>query len=152
MLVDRLNQNLAQAKRFKRGMALMFIDLDRFKGINDTLGHDVGDDLLIEVANRFTRCMRAGDTVARTGGDEFVVILPQINKSSDAVEVASKLLESLRQPILVLGHTLNISSSIGIALLAEGSSDNASELMKKADLAMYEAKRAGRNCSFVFRS
>ena len=151
MLVDRLNQNLAQAKRFKRLMALMFIDLDRFKNINDTLGHDVGDELLIEVATRFSRCMRAGDTVARTGGDEFVVVLPQINQAADAVEVAGKLLESLHQPILVLGHSLNISSSIGIALFTEGSGDNAAELMKKADLAMYQAKRAGRNAYIIFQ-
>jgi diguanylate cyclase (GGDEF)-like protein/PAS domain S-box-containing protein len=150
MLVDRLNQSLSQAKRFERIMALMFIDLDRFKGINDTLGHDVGDELLIEVATRFSNCMRAGDTVARTGGDEFVVILPQINETADAVEVAGKLLKSLHQPILVLGHALEISASIGIALHAIGSNDNAAELMKNADLAMYEAKRAGRNGYFVF--
>lgn len=150
MLLDRLGQSLSQAKRFAREMALMFIDLDRFKGINDTLGHDVGDSLLIEVATRFSDCMRAGDTVARTGGDEFVVILPEIKTLADAVDVAKKLLASLKPPMQCLGHSLEISASIGIAIHSIGSSDNAAELMKHADLAMYDAKRTGRNGYFIF--
>jgi diguanylate cyclase (GGDEF)-like protein/PAS domain S-box-containing protein len=150
MLLDRLEQSLSQARRFGRTMALMFIDLDSFKEVNDTHGHDVGDALLIEVAARFSRCIRAGDTVARTGGDEFIVILPELSMPSAATVIADKLLNSLSDPIDSLGQLLKMTASIGIATFAAGETDTAAELMKKADLAMYQAKRTGRNQWVVY--
>lgn len=145
MLMDRLLHALAQAKRFQRALAIMFLDLDRFKQVNDTLGHDTGDKLLVEVAGRLIRSVRQGDTVARTGGDEFIIILPEIAHPSDATKVAEKIIEAVDQPIDINGHTLHTSPSIGIAVYPINGTDDAEELMKKADIAMYEAKQAGRN-------
>lgn len=145
MLIDRLRQTLAQAKRYQRAVAVMFLDLDRFKLINDTLGHDVGDELLKEVATRLNVCVRSGDTVSRQGGDEFVIVLAEVAHSQDAALVAEKILGMLAQPIFVNGHELQITTSIGIALFPVNGTDDAQELMKKADTAMYAAKEAGRN-------
>jgi diguanylate cyclase (GGDEF)-like protein len=145
MLTDRLGQSIPLAKRLQRSMAIMFIDLDRFKDVNDTFGHDAGDALLVEVARRFAGCIRASDTVARTGGDEFIVLLPEISTASDATAVADKLLEALRAPVSCLTHMLEASASIGIAVLSADNPDDSAELMKKADIAMYAAKQAGRN-------
>jgi diguanylate cyclase (GGDEF)-like protein len=150
MLMDRLGKAVPQAKRQHRLMALMFIDLDRFKYVNDTFGHDVGDSLLVEVAQRFSACVRASDTVARTGGDEFIVLLPEIATPTDATAVALKLLGALRLPVCCLEHSLEVSASIGIALHSADSADDGTELMKKADVAMYAAKQAGRNGYHVF--
>lgn len=143
MLHDRLEQAVALAAREKRQLALLFIDLDKFKQINDTLGHDVGDQLLIEVARRFALCTRVSDTVSRTGGDEFIVLLPTVKQREDATTVAQKLLGSLQSPIQCGPHSINAAASIGIALFAPDRRDDATELMKRADMAMYQAKQAG---------
>jgi diguanylate cyclase (GGDEF)-like protein/PAS domain S-box-containing protein len=151
MLMDRLAQAVPAAKRHDRPMAIMFIDLDRFKVINDTFGHDVGDSLLIEVAARFAGCVRASDTVARTGGDEFIVLLPEITTPSDTTIVAEKLLGALRSPVSCASHTLDVSASIGIAVLGTNHADDGTELMKQADMAMYAAKQTGRNGYRVYQ-
>jgi diguanylate cyclase (GGDEF)-like protein/PAS domain S-box-containing protein len=145
LLLDRLKNNLAHAKRHHRAMAIMFLDLDRFKQINDTLGHDAGDALLTQVAKRLTGCVRMIDTVARSGGDEFVIVLTEIAQPADAAQVAEKIIAACAPPIEVAGHTLNITTSIGIALYPVDGTDDVDMLMKKADMAMYAAKDAGRN-------
>lgn len=146
LLLDRLNQALAQAQRYRRSLAVMFLDLDRFKEINDTLGHDSGDALLKVVAQRLETCVRGGDTVSRLGGDEFVVILSEISQRQDVALVAEKILALLNTPVTLQGLRLNITASIGIAVYTLDSSDeDAASLMKKADMAMYKAKEAGRN-------
>ena len=150
MLLSRLDQSVALAKRLRLSMSLMFVDLDKFKYVNDTFGHDAGDDLLVQVSKRFAECVRASDTVARTGGDEFIVLLPDIKAPSDATIVAQKLLEAARIPVQCAGHTLAVSGSIGVAIFDPSSNDDGSALMKKADMAMYEAKRAGRDTYFVY--
>jgi diguanylate cyclase (GGDEF)-like protein/PAS domain S-box-containing protein len=141
---DRLQHALATAHREKKRMALMFIDLDRFKHINDTLGHNVGDLLLKEATLRMLGCVRESDTVARIGGDEFMVLLPAIEKQEYAMMVAEKIRHSLCQPLNLTGNIISISSSLGIAIFPEhGISEE--ELIKHADDAMYAAKQAGRN-------
>ena len=125
-------------------MALMFIDLDKFKPVNDTHGHPIGDLLLKEVAKRILECLRESDSAARVGGDEFVVLLPIIEAVSDAVAVAEKIRHALNQPFMMAVHQLNISSSIGVAVYPEHGSIEKS-LLKNADTAMYAAKEAGRN-------
>ena len=141
---DRLRQAIAAAQRNKSRMALMFIDLDRFKPVNDTYGHGVGDLLLKDVATRIQSCLRESDTAARLGGDEFVVLLPAIESQKDASRVGEKILLALNQPFLLAGHTLEISGSIGIAVFPEhGKVEKL--LVKSADIAMYHAKKNGRN-------
>ncbi|WP_153111088.1 sensor domain-containing protein [Propionivibrio limicola] len=141
---DRLNQALARVERHKDLAALLFIDLDRFKTINDTLGHDSGDLLLCEVSARLRQCVREVDTVARLGGDEFTVILEQINKPGDAAAIAVKIIEALATPILLRGQEAFVSPSIGITIFPSDSED-ADQLVKNADTAMYRAKEDGGN-------
>jgi len=150
MLLDRLNNGLVQARRFGRRMAVMFLDVDRFKLINDSMGHDVGDSLLIEVADRLQSCVRAGDTVARQGGDEFVIVLAEIAYPLATGVVAENILECLRQPVQIGNLTFHVSMSIGIAVHDVNGTDDAVELMKKADNAMYIAKQSGRDCYRIF--
>jgi len=146
LLSDRLHQALAQARREKNKLALMFLDLDNFKPVNDTLGHDIGDLLLKEVAARLESCVRREtDTVSRVGGDEFVVILSHIEAEEDAANVAVTIIESLTQPFSILAHVINISCSIGIGIYPMHGADT-NDLLRVADNAMYEAKRAGRGC------
>jgi diguanylate cyclase (GGDEF)-like protein/PAS domain S-box-containing protein len=146
LLLNRLEKAIPLASRHRRSLALMFIDLDRFKQVNDSYGHAVGDALLIEVGRRFASCLRSSDTVARTGGDEFIVLLPDITSPDHAADVAEKLLAVLRPPVVCDQASFEISASIGIALLGADGSGDSSSLMKKADIAMYAAKQAGRNC------
>ncbi|MBI2306652.1 MAG: PAS domain S-box protein [Rhodocyclales bacterium] len=150
LLMDRLGKAIPLANRQQRPLALMFIDLDRFKNVNDAFGHDVGDSLLIEVGRRFAGCLRTSDTIARAGGDEFIVLLPEIADAAHATAVAGKLLAALRPPVVCGDVSFDVSASIGIAVLAAGGSDDSSGLMKKADIAMYAAKQAGRNQFQVF--
>jgi len=144
LLKDRLGQALAIAHRHKSHVAVMFVDLDRFKAINDTLGHEVGDKLLVSVADRLKRVLREGDTVARVGGDEFVVVLPELGKDRDAAVVARKILELLADSFRFDANELTVTPSIGIAV-APGDGDDPETLLRHADAAMYEAKAAGRN-------
>jgi diguanylate cyclase (GGDEF)-like protein/PAS domain S-box-containing protein len=144
LLADRLRVALAHAARNKVSCGLMFLDLDRFKSINDTLGHAIGDELLIEVSRRLKASIRDSDTVARLGGDEFVIVLPALRASEDAEIVAKKILSSVGAPYELSGHKVATSPSIGIALYPENASDG-DELLKQADNAMYEAKQGGRN-------
>ncbi|MBF0195509.1 MAG: EAL domain-containing protein [Magnetococcales bacterium] len=141
---DRLGQAILHAQRSAKPIALMFIDLDRFKGINDSLGHDAGDELLIETAKRLSQSVRKSDTVARFGGDEFTVILPQIEHTSMVDLVARKILEQMRLPFNLQKQNVSISSSIGIAMYPSDGS-TIEELLKNADSAMYQAKKSGRN-------
>ena len=151
LLTDRLQQALTSAKRDNAHLALMFIDLDKFKPINDTLGHDVGDQLLREVAQRIQDCLRESDTVARIGGDEFIVLLPKIESRQDASGVAEKIRYALNQPFELADRSLSISSSTGIALYPEhGNEEN--ELIKNADTAMYHAKASGRDNVQIYHS
>ncbi|HYR05258.1 MAG TPA: diguanylate cyclase [Gallionella sp.] len=147
---DRLQQALAAAKRDRKHLALMFLDLDRFKPINDTHGHAVGDLLLKEAAQRIQDCLRASDTAARIGGDEFVVLLPVIEAEQDASMVGEKIRNALIQPFELAGHTLHISSSIGIAVYPEHGDDE-KLLTKSADIAMYHAKKNGRDNVKVYQ-
>ena len=146
LLVDRLTHALAHAKRHKRMMAVMFLDLDKFKNINDTLGHDADDELLKEVGDRLTRCVRASDTVARQGGDEFVIMLSEISDARDAERVAENIINALAAPVTLRGQAQRTSTSIGVCLFSGTGNEDIQDLMKKADSAMYEAKQAGRNC------
>lgn len=150
LLLTRLHQVLSQADRYQRSMALFFLDLDHFKQVNDSLGHDVGDIILKEVANRLLACVRAHDTVARVGGDEFVIILSEITNAQDAKMVAEKILESFKAPIDVSGQEIMIGTSIGVAVRGAGRTSDVKELMKQADIAMYESKASGRNRYHLF--
>jgi diguanylate cyclase (GGDEF)-like protein len=131
-------------------MALMFLDLDGFKPVNDTFGHTVGDLLLQEAAHRMRECVRASDTVGRTGGDEFVVLLHRIEDEADALTVAEKIRQALCRPFELAGQHLEISCSIGIAIYPEHGTDE-KELSHSADSAMYCAKQEGRNRVRLFR-
>ncbi len=144
LLRDRLGQALALSHRHDKGVGVMFIDLDRFKAVNDSLGHVVGDKLLAAVAERLKVVLREGDTVARVGGDEFVVVLPEVGKDRDAAVVARKILDALAEPFRVEDHEMQITPSIGISVAPEDG-DGPDVLLRHADAAMYEAKAAGRN-------
>ncbi len=147
---ERLSHSVAQARRYDRRLAVMFIDLDRFKNINDTLGHDAGDQLLIEVARRITGCLREGDTVCRQGGDEFVVLAEEINTPVTLGSLAQKLISALGKGYMLSGREFHVTASIGISTYPDDGLD-ASTLLKNADIAMYRAKDQGRN-AFQFYS
>ncbi|WP_420474984.1 putative bifunctional diguanylate cyclase/phosphodiesterase [Noviherbaspirillum sp. ST9] len=150
LLADRLNQAIIHARRLQRMLALLYLDLDRFKDYNDTFGHDFGDQLLKLVASRLQTAIRAGDTVARQGGDEFIILLTDLWTQDDAVEVAAKLLEIFSVPFEIDGRMLHVTTSIGAAVYPTDAED-VSELLSNADMAMYRAKEEGGN-SFQFYS
>jgi diguanylate cyclase (GGDEF)-like protein/PAS domain S-box-containing protein len=141
---DRVSQSITQARRNRQGVGILFVDLDRFKHINDSLGHEAGDRLLTLVAERLKACLREGDTVARLGGDEFVVNLPGLNGAMAAESIARKILDTLGQAFMVNDHELHVSASVGISLYPIDGS-NTEELMRAADSAMYHAKEHGRD-------
>lgn len=141
---DHLRLAIDQARRYSQRLAVLFLDLDRFKVINDTLGHAVGDKLLIEASRRLSGCIRNCDTLARLGGDEFAVLLTQTQHDTDAAEVARKLTEAIAAPILVDGYSLHVTASIGISLFPEDGGF-AEAIVKNADTAMYRSKDRGRN-------
>ena len=150
LLLDRLNQLLARAKRQgKASFSVLFLDLDRFKVINDSLGHMIGDQMLIAVARRLDACLRPGDTVARLGGDEFTMLLDGTHDEEEATRVANRVHEAMRQPIILEGHEAFTAVSIGIA---PGSLayESAEEILRDADLAMYRAKALGKDRHVVF--
>jgi diguanylate cyclase (GGDEF)-like protein/PAS domain S-box-containing protein len=141
---DRLTLALAQAHRHQQRLAVMLLDLDRFKDINDTLGHSVGDQLLHVVSKRLKNLLRKSDTLGRMGGDEFLFLVPDMTRLENATEVARKILESFQEPFLVENHELRTAASIGITIYPDDGAD-ADTLLKNADIAMYSAKQKGRN-------
>ena len=151
LFTDRLRQALARAKRDKAHLAMMFIDLDQFKLINDTHGHDVGDLLLGRTAESLLDCLRETDTAARIGGDEFVVLLPNIEDGQDALVIAEKILQAISQPFEVADKILPISASIGVAVYPEHGDDE-KQLLINADIAMYQAKKSGRNNTKLYQA
>jgi diguanylate cyclase (GGDEF)-like protein/PAS domain S-box-containing protein len=144
LLNDRLTQAIALARRHGHCLAILFLDLDRFKHVNDSLGHVIGDELLQSVARRLLRCVRSSDTVSRQGGDEFVVLLSEIQHADDAAASAQKILAALAAPHEVANHQLHVTVSIGISIYPDDGLD-AERLITSADTAMYHAKQAGRN-------
>jgi diguanylate cyclase (GGDEF)-like protein len=142
---ERLDRALIRADRNKTLVALFIIDLDRFKIINDTLGHDAGDQLLVMVAKRLEHCTREGDTIARLGGDEFTIIMEDVKSFEDAVKIADKILSSMKSPFDLSSHEIFVSPSIGISMYPLDDIE-AGHLLKNADSAMYRAKGSGRNC------
>jgi diguanylate cyclase (GGDEF)-like protein/PAS domain S-box-containing protein len=150
LLGDRLREAIILSGRHQRKLSVLFLDLDRFKHINDSMGHVVGDRLLQSVARRLFSCVRSSDTVGRQGGDEFVVLLWEVRRAEDAAMTAAKILEALREPHRIDGHELYVSGSIGIVTYPDDGTD-AETLMKKADLAMYHAKETGRDSYQFFK-
>jgi diguanylate cyclase (GGDEF)-like protein/PAS domain S-box-containing protein len=144
LFADRLGQEVRKVHRTEHQLALLFIDLDRFKDVNDTLGHQAGDVLLIEAARRISACVRAADTVARLGGDEFTVILPEITDTAHIDRVAQAIVSSLEMPFVIGGNTAYVSASIGITV-CPGDGEDVETLLKNADQAMYQSKGEGRN-------
>jgi diguanylate cyclase (GGDEF)-like protein len=145
-----LSQSINEAHRYSRQLAVAFLDLDRFKQINDTLGHEAGDQLLREVASRLKECVRESDTVARMGGDEFVVLLPELGDGKYAATVAQKILSVIAKPFNLIGHEFRVTASIGISIYPQDGLDEQT-LTKNADIAMYQAKEEGKN-NFQFYS
>jgi len=146
---DRVVNAIAQAQRNRRGVAVMYLDLDHFKLVNDSLGHSLGDALLSEVAARLQSCVRASDTISRLGGDEFTILLIDTSSSEAIAGVARKILQSLAHPLRVGGHELFVTASIGISVFP-GDGDEVETLLKSADSAMYRAKELGRNQAQMF--
>jgi diguanylate cyclase len=144
LLTDRLTQSIALARRHRKRVALLFLDLDNFKEVNDSLGHAVGDQLLQSAAKRLEACVRHSDTVSRHGGDEFVVLLSEIEAAQDAGRAAEKLLKAMAEPHFIGDHRLNIALSIGISIYPDDS-DRVEAVLSNADIAMYHAKRGGGN-------
>jgi diguanylate cyclase (GGDEF)-like protein/PAS domain S-box-containing protein len=149
LFMDRLEQSLGRPDRGQTPLAVMFLDLDRFKVINDSLGHAVGDALLIEVGKRVSSCLRPGDTVARLGGDEFAVLLEGVLEEADATSIAERMIDLFRQVLALEGHDVYITTSIGIAV-SRGRHTRPADILKEADVALYRAKGAGRSCFLVF--
>jgi len=148
LMIDRLDKAIARAKRNKTKCAVMFLDLDGFKPINDTLGHDKGDLVLREAAMRLSECIRDADTAARFGGDEFVLVLSDLKNGEDSITVANKVLSALSEPVDLNGHTAQVGASIGIAIYPDNGL-NAETVLKHADIAMYDVKGSGKN-NFAF--
>lgn len=144
LLLDRLQTAIRTAERDQQTISVLFIDLDRFKYVNDTLGHEYGDELLVQVSKRLTICVRASDTVARFGGDEFVILLNNIKSERAATLISKKIIQRLSKPFTLAGREIAIGASIGLTLFP-GESDDPDTLLRNADLAMYQAKQSGRN-------
>ncbi len=149
MLQDRMQQAISRARRSGVRVAALFIDLDRFKEVNDTLGHRIGDELLREIAERLKRTLRESDFLVRLSGDEFMVVLEQLGDLDPARLVASKILDEIRQPTSIEGHEIHVSASIGISLFPDDASD-VETLLKNSDMAMYRAKEFGKNAFQFF--
>jgi diguanylate cyclase (GGDEF)-like protein/PAS domain S-box-containing protein len=144
LLTDRLDRSLSLSRRYRRPLAVMFVDVDRFKHINDTRGHRVGDQLLQSIATRLVKSVRASDTVSRVGGDEFIVLLAELTDATDAAVSAAKIIAAVTRPHRIGEHKLRVSVSLGISLHPHDGAD-AELLIQRADAAMYRAKAAGRD-------
>jgi two-component system cell cycle response regulator len=144
LLMDRLSLSIAHARRNKSTAAMLYLDLDGFKQVNDTLGHDMGDALLVMVAARLLATVRQEDTVARLSGDEFVIALWELSQADGLAQLASKVLLAVSQPYHIKGREVNITASIGVSIYP-ANGEEAETLMKSADMALYEAKRNGKN-------
>ena len=145
----QLEHGIAYARRHASLLAVLFVDIDRFKTINDTLGHDAGDQVLVQFAQRLRQCVREVDTVARQGGDEFIVLLTELHKGADAQQVAEKIMKTIAEPFVVNGDLLDVAASIGVAVYPDDD-DDIEPLIEKADLAMYAAKQRGKGASLRF--
>ena len=144
LLSDRLTRSIALSRRYDRRLAVLFIDCDKFKHINDTLGHAIGDQVLRSIAKRLTACVRESDTVSRHGGDEFLILLSEVDHADDAGLIAEKIVQSVSEPHHIAGHELQLTVSVGVSLYPEDGQD-AQSLIMHADAAMYHAKKSGRN-------
>ena len=149
LFIDRFKQSIAHSKRTKKLLAISFLDLDNFKPVNDTYGHEVGDKLLIEVAKRLTQNSRAEDTVSRQGGDEFTILLGGITSTSECMEMMDRIHQSISLPYLIDNHVINIGSSSGVTLYPLDDND-LNTLIRHADKAMYHAKTHGKNYCHLF--
>lgn len=145
LLQDRLHQAILRAQREKVMMSVFFLDIDYFKRINDNYGHDIGDMVLSLTAEKIGSCVRKTDTLGRQGGDEFVLILNDVNRKSDVISVAENIMKSFKKPLHINGQPTPVSLSIGISIYERDSINTSEDLMKKADMALYETKAAGRN-------
>jgi diguanylate cyclase (GGDEF)-like protein len=145
----QLEHGVAYARRHDSLLAVLFVDIDRFKTINDTLGHDAGDQVLVQFAQRLRQCVREVDTVARQGGDEFIVLLTELHNGADAQQVADKIMKAIAAPFIVNGDPLDVAASIGVAVYPDDDED-IDTLIEKADLAMYAAKQRGKGASLRF--
>jgi diguanylate cyclase (GGDEF)-like protein len=141
---DRLSSKVDYSTRYGAGLAIMIIDLDGFKHVNDTYGHAAGDFLLQVIAGRINACTRSNDTVVRLGGDEFAIILPEIDNDRSAITIANKIINTIAESVIINGREVSVTASIGIALHSRYGS-SADELIESADLAMYSAKNNGKN-------
>jgi diguanylate cyclase (GGDEF)-like protein/PAS domain S-box-containing protein len=141
---SRLDAALAEARRSGERLAVMYLDLDRFKNINDDLGHPMGDALLAAAAERLRRHLRTTDTVARLGGDEFIFVFPRVERIENALQIGHKIVEAMRTPFELLGHRLHVTASVGISLCPDHG-DREEQLLKHADIALYQAKAWGKN-------
>jgi diguanylate cyclase (GGDEF)-like protein len=150
LLNDRISHALARVRRHGGRMAVLYVDLDKFKPINDTLGHEAGDVVLREVAQRLSTCIRGSDTVSRVGGDEFVVVVEEITRPAEASMVARKIIDALAKSILYMGNECRVGASIGIAIFPDDGA-TMDDVCKAADVAMYRVKHSGRN-GFCFYS
>ena len=149
LFFDRLNTTLEHVKRHGNTLAILFIDIDGFKDVNDTYGHSAGDQLLAQIARALKESVRAEDTVARLGGDEFAILMPRLDKSRDVTHLASKVLKAIAQPFQVDDGEVVVSASVGVALSSDSGNDSA-RLVKCADMAMFRAKKHGKNGFHVF--
>ena len=150
LLADRLHQAMSQAQRRQQALAVVYLDLDGFKAINDCHGHDVGDQLLMLLARRMRDTLREGDTLARLGGDEFVAVLLDLSNAADSASLLGRLLAATAQPVPVNGHLLQVSASLGVTFYPQREDVDADQLMRQADQAMYQAKLAGKNRYHIF--
>lgn len=150
LLADRLEHAMASAIRTRRPLALAYVDLDGFKAINDSHGHEAGDHVLLAVAERMKECLRGCDTIARLGGDEFVAVLAELGVQTDVLPVVERMLRTISQPVHFQGHELRVSGSIGITFFPQPATMDADQLLRQADQAMYQAKLAGKNRHHIF--
>ena len=149
LLADRLNQAMTLSKRHRKGLGVLYLDLDGFKAVNDTYGHHIGDELLVEVSKRMKRALREVDTLARMGGDEFVAVLEDVQSPQRCMDLAQRVLDACSQPVMIEGHSLKISASIGTTMYPHDEAD-AEQLLRHADQAMYDAKQRGKNRCHMF--